>query len=32
MYDADVQSERGFPAGAALLRSRLERCDGFVVS
>jgi chromate reductase, NAD(P)H dehydrogenase (quinone) len=31
-YDADVQREHGFPAGAEMLQSRLEACDAFVVS
>ena len=31
-YDADVQAEEGFPAGAEELRRRLEACDGFVVA
>ena len=31
-YDADVQREQGFPAGAELLHLRLEACDAFVVS
>lgn len=30
-YDQDLQEE-GFPAGAEGFRSRLERCDGFVIS
>ena len=32
LYDADVQHEDGFPAGAAEFRSRLESCDAFVVA
>jgi chromate reductase, NAD(P)H dehydrogenase (quinone) len=31
-YDADLQSDEGFPDGAETLRLRLERCDAFVVS
>jgi chromate reductase len=31
-YDADVQNSEGFPAGAENLKTRLELCDGFVVS
>jgi NAD(P)H-dependent FMN reductase len=31
-YDADAQSDRGFPGGAEMLRDRLERSDAFVVS
>jgi NAD(P)H-dependent FMN reductase len=31
-YDGDVQDTEGFPAGAEELRSRLEECDGFVIS
>jgi chromate reductase, NAD(P)H dehydrogenase (quinone) len=31
-YDADVQRDRGFPAGAEELRRRLEGVDAFVVS
>jgi NAD(P)H-dependent FMN reductase len=31
-YDADVQTEDGFPPGAELLRDRLEHCDAFVIS
>jgi NAD(P)H-dependent FMN reductase len=31
-YDADVQDQRGFPAGADKLRERLEGSDAFVVS
>ena len=32
LYDADVQDEEGFPAGAAEFRTRLEGCDAFVVA
>jgi len=32
LYDADVQNEEGFPAGAEEFRSRLESCDAFVVA
>jgi NAD(P)H-dependent FMN reductase len=31
-YDGDVQDAEGFPTGAEELRSRLESCDGFVIS
>ncbi len=31
-YDADVQRDQGFPAGAEMLHRRLEACDAFVVS
>jgi chromate reductase, NAD(P)H dehydrogenase (quinone) len=31
-YDADVQQEQGFPAGAETLHRRLQACDAFVVS
>jgi chromate reductase, NAD(P)H dehydrogenase (quinone) len=31
-YNQDVQSERGFPAGAEAFRRRLEHCHAFVVS
>ena len=31
-YNADVQHGSGFPSGARELRTRLERCDGFVIS
>lgn len=31
-YDADVQQERGFPAGAEAFNLRLQACDAFVVS
>lgn len=31
-YDADVQNEEGFPAGAEEFRRRLEACNGFVVA
>jgi chromate reductase, NAD(P)H dehydrogenase (quinone) len=31
-YDADVQGNEGFPAGAEMLRLRLEANDAFVVS
>jgi chromate reductase len=31
-YDADVQREHGFPAGAELLNVRLQACDAFVVA
>jgi NAD(P)H-dependent FMN reductase len=31
-YDADVQGEHGFPAGAEMLHLRLQACDAFVVS
>ena len=30
-YDADVQDNEGFPAGADRFRTRLAACDGFVV-
>ena len=31
-YDADVQADGGFPAGAEELRGRLEQCDAFVIA
>jgi chromate reductase, NAD(P)H dehydrogenase (quinone) len=31
-YNADVQRDHGFPAGAEMLRRRLVACDAFVVS
>ncbi|MDP9226900.1 MAG: NAD(P)H-dependent oxidoreductase [Actinomycetota bacterium] len=31
-YDADLQQDRGFPAGAEMMHRRLEACDGFVVA
>lgn len=31
-YDADLQSDRGFPPGAEMFRKRLEESDAFVVS
>jgi NAD(P)H-dependent FMN reductase len=31
-YDADAQTDRGFPDGAEMLRDRLEGSDAFVVS
>jgi NAD(P)H-dependent FMN reductase len=31
-YDADVQREHGFPAGAETFHLRLEACDAFVVA
>src|SRR5688572_16340424 len=31
-YDADVQQQQGFPAGAEMLHRRLQACDAFVVS
>jgi chromate reductase len=31
-YDADVQEEHGFPAGAERLHVRLQACDAFVIS
>jgi NAD(P)H-dependent FMN reductase len=31
-YDADVQSDQGFPPGAEELRRRLESADAFVIS
>src|SRR5215208_3661423 len=30
-YNADVQRDQGFPAGADKLRRRLEACDAFVI-
>jgi len=31
-YDADVQRDQGFPAGAEMFHLRLQACDAFVVS
>ena len=31
-YDEDVQARDGFPTAAETFRSRLERCDAFVIS
>jgi chromate reductase len=31
-YNADVQRDHGFPAGAEMLQRRLEACDAFVVA